>query len=55
MELVVLNSMSGKPTNGPMHTLLILAKFQAITDVKVKNVEMEPKGKMASATKMDVT
>ena len=54
MELVVLNLMFGRQINGRMLTLLILALFLEITDVQVKNVEMELTDKMEFVIKMVV-
>ena len=50
----VLSLMFGKLINGQMHTLHILAKFQEIIGVKVRNVEMEHKGRMEYVIRMDV-
>ena len=55
MELVVLNLMFGRQINGQMLILLILAQFLEITDVQVRNVEMELIDKMEYVTKTVVT
>ena len=55
MERVVLNLMFGRQINGQMLTLLILALFLEITDVRVRNVEMELIDKMEYVTKTVVT
>ena len=54
MELVVLNLMFGRQINGQMLILLILAQSLEITDVQVRNVEMELIDKMEYVTKMVV-
>lgn len=53
MEVAVLSSMFGKPTNGPMPTLPMSAPLQAIIDAKALNVETATKGKTETATKTD--
>lgn len=55
MDHVVLNSMSGKPTNTPMPTPPIPADNLDTLDVKELNVEMDPKDKMESVIRMDAT
>ena len=54
MELVALSLMYGKLISGLMPIQLIHARFQAIIDVQVKNVEMDLKDKKEYVIKMVV-
>ena len=54
MELVALSLTYGKLISGLMPIQLIHARFQAIIDVQVKNVEMDLKDKKEYVIKMVV-
>jgi hypothetical protein len=55
MEAVVHNLISLNQISMPMPILLMCAQFQAITVVRVRNVEMAKRDNRATVIRMDVT